>query len=38
LQPAAALNAALAANDRVKLLFTLLQFALAHAKNPEQAT
>jgi uncharacterized protein Yka (UPF0111/DUF47 family) len=36
LQPAAALNAALAANDRVKFVFSLLQFALAHAKNPEQ--
>jgi len=33
LQPAAALNAALAANDRVKFLFSLLQFALAHAKT-----
>jgi uncharacterized protein Yka (UPF0111/DUF47 family)/predicted HTH domain antitoxin len=37
LQPAAALNAALAANDRVKFLFSLLQFALAHAENPEQS-
>ena len=37
LQPGAALNAALAANDRVKFVFSLLQFALAHAKNPEQA-
>jgi len=36
LQPAAALNAALAANDRVKFLFSLLQFALAHAKTPER--
>ena len=36
LQPAAALNAALAANDRVKFVFSLLQFALAHTKNPEQ--
>ena len=36
LQPAAALNAALAANDRVKFVFSLLQFALAHAQNPEQ--
>ena len=36
LQPAAALNAALAANDRVKFLFSLLQFALARAKAPDQ--
>ena len=36
LQPAAALNAALAANDRVKFLFSLLQFALAHAETPER--
>ena len=36
LQPAAALNAALAANDRVKFVFSLMQFALAHAQNPEQ--
>ncbi|HYA74897.1 MAG TPA: hypothetical protein VEF36_17260 [Roseiarcus sp.] len=36
LQPAAALNAALAANDRVKYFFSLLQMALAHAENPEQ--
>ncbi len=38
LQPAATLNAALAANDRVKYLFSLLQMALAHAENPEQPT
>ena len=31
LQPAACLNAALAANDRVKYAFSLLQMALAHA-------
>lgn len=36
LQPAAALNAALAANDRVKYVFSLLQMALAHAENPDQ--
>ncbi|MGD0563472.1 MAG: hypothetical protein ABSA66_10295 [Roseiarcus sp.] len=36
LQPAAALNAALAANDRVKYFFSLLQMALSHAENPEQ--
>ena len=35
LQPAAALNAALAANDRVKYLFSLLQMALDHAEHPE---
>ena len=40
LQPAAALNAALAANDRVKFLFSLLQFALAHAEaaGPARST
>lgn len=36
LQPAAALNAALAANDRLKYAFSLLQMALAHAEHPEQ--
>jgi len=36
LQPAAALNAGLAANDRVKYAFSLLQMALAHADNPDQ--
>ena len=36
LQPAASLNAALAANDRVKYAFSLLQMALAHAEHPEQ--
>lgn len=35
LQTPAALNAALAANDRVKYLFSLLQMALAHAEHPE---
>jgi uncharacterized protein Yka (UPF0111/DUF47 family) len=35
LQPAAALNAALAANDRVKYLFSLLQMSLDHAEHPE---
>jgi len=34
LQPAAALNAALAANDRVKYFFSLLQLALDHAEHP----
>jgi len=38
LQPAAAVNAALAANDRVKYAFSLLQMAVAHGKNPEQPT
>jgi uncharacterized protein Yka (UPF0111/DUF47 family) len=36
LQPAARLNAALAANDRVKYYFSLLQMALGHADHPEQ--
>ena len=36
LQPAAALNAALAANDRVKYAFSLLQMAIDHAEHPEQ--
>ncbi len=36
LQPKAALNAALAANDRVKYAFSLLQMAVAHAEHPEQ--
>jgi len=38
LQPAARLNAALAANDRVKYAFSLLQMAVAHAEHPEQQT
>ncbi|KPF71349.1 hypothetical protein IP69_06535 [Bosea sp. AAP35] len=36
LQPAAQLNAALAANDRVKYIFSLLQLASAHARDPDQ--
>ncbi|HEY0182411.1 MAG TPA: DUF47 family protein [Rhodopila sp.] len=36
LQPAASLNAALAANDRVKYAFSLLQLALSHAQHPQQ--
>jgi uncharacterized protein Yka (UPF0111/DUF47 family) len=36
LQPAAALNAALAANDRVKYAFSLLQMAIEHARHPKQ--
>jgi uncharacterized protein Yka (UPF0111/DUF47 family) len=38
LQPAASLNAALAANDRLKYAFSLLQTALAHARRPDQPT
>jgi uncharacterized protein Yka (UPF0111/DUF47 family) len=37
LQPAAALNAALAANDRLKYAFSLLQLAVEHAHHPKQA-
>ena len=36
LQPMASLNAALAANDRLKLRFSLLQMALSHAEHPDQ--
>jgi len=36
LQPAAQLNAALAANDRIKYAFSLLQLACSHAANPDQ--
>jgi uncharacterized protein Yka (UPF0111/DUF47 family) len=36
LQPAASLNAGLAANDRVKYAFSLLQVAIDHARHPEQ--
>lgn len=36
LQPAEQLNAALAANDRVKYAFSLLQLACAHARDPDQ--
>ena len=36
LQPASALNAALAANDRLKYVFSLLQMALAYAEHPGQ--
>lgn len=36
LQQASALNAGLAANDRVKYLFSLLQMAIEHARHPEQ--
>jgi uncharacterized protein Yka (UPF0111/DUF47 family) len=36
LQPAARLNAALAANDRLKYAFSLLQLALTYAEHPDQ--
>lgn len=36
LQQATALNAGLAANDRIKYVFSLLQMALEHAAHPEQ--
>ena len=36
LQQASALNAGLAANDRVKYCFSLLQMALDHARHPDQ--
>jgi uncharacterized protein Yka (UPF0111/DUF47 family) len=36
LQQASALNAGLAANDRIKYDFSLLQMAIEHARHPEQ--
>jgi len=36
LQPITRLNAALAANDRVKFRLSLLQMALSHAEHPDQ--
>ena len=36
LQPLALLNGALAANDRIKYGFSLLQMAIDHAEHPEQ--
>jgi hypothetical protein len=36
LQPAARLNEALAANDRIKYFFSLLQLALSYAEHPNQ--
>jgi uncharacterized protein Yka (UPF0111/DUF47 family) len=36
LQPATALNAALAANDRLKYAFSLLQMAVNHGEHPQQ--
>ena len=37
LQPAASLNAGLAANDRVKYAFSLLQMAIDHAEHPKHS-
>jgi len=36
LQPAARLNEALAANDRIKYFFSRLQLALSYAEHPNQ--
>jgi uncharacterized protein Yka (UPF0111/DUF47 family) len=36
MQPAASLNEALAANDRIKYFFSLLQLALTYAEHPNQ--
>jgi len=36
MQPAARLNEALAANDRIKYFFSLLQLALSYAEHPNQ--
>ena len=36
LQPAARLNEALAANDRIKYFSSLLQLALSYAEQPSQ--
>jgi hypothetical protein len=36
LQQAASLNAGLAANDRIKYAFSLLQMAIDHARHPKQ--
>jgi hypothetical protein len=36
LQQGSALNAGLAANDRIKYAFSLLQMAIEHARHPEQ--
>lgn len=36
LQSAAAVNAGLAANDRIKYIFSLLQMALTHGDHPDQ--
>ena len=37
LQPASRLNEALAANDRIKYVFSLLQLALAYAEHPDNS-
>jgi hypothetical protein len=36
LQQAGALNAGLAANDRIKYAFSLLQMAIGHAQHPDE--
>ena len=36
LQPEVRLNSALAANDRLKYVFSLLQMALTYAEHPDQ--
>jgi uncharacterized protein Yka (UPF0111/DUF47 family) len=36
LQPMTSVNAALAANDRIKFGFSMLQMALSHAEHPDQ--
>jgi len=36
LQPLTLLNSALAANDRIKYAFSLLQMAAAHAEHPDR--
>jgi uncharacterized protein Yka (UPF0111/DUF47 family) len=38
LQPLTLLNSALAANDRIKFAFSLLQMAASHAEHPERPT
>jgi uncharacterized protein Yka (UPF0111/DUF47 family) len=38
LQPLTLLNSALAANDRIKYAFSLLQMAAAHAEHPDRPT
>ena len=36
LQQGSALNAGLAANDRIKYAFSLLQMAIGHARHPDE--
>jgi uncharacterized protein Yka (UPF0111/DUF47 family) len=38
LQPLTALNCALAANDRIKFAFSLMQMAVSHAQHPGRST